>query len=850
MNKVNFEAVRYDSPGDVKPIVTNLVHTFPHWHDEIEIVFSCRGELLLETGTETSGSGRVLKEGEFVVVNSAESHAVNTLEKRKKNAGNLVLMLQLSRRFIRNLYADIDTLRFSGKGVENSRVEELRKILLHIVDKQQSSDINRLGIVHGLCGAVVAILIQSFSAAAPSAPDDKNDYKQNSDRLKRIITFINEHYAERPALETAASVACVSPFYLSHLFAKAMGMPYSQYLNYVKVNMARRDLAVTGDTITDIFTRHGFNNAKTFDKVFKAYLGCTPSEYRKSYKNEGDVAAPLPVIRLQAEDMPGNYVNFKSPVVLPGTLYREYERKNIHLMDDMPPAETIVIAVDNKQNAKPLDPYFLNMTGQARASDFLRKGVQEHYRLVQKEIGFEYVRFFGVFNDEMCIFTPDGRYDWTYIDEVFDFLLEINLKPFVVFCFMPTVLASGNAAIYYYKGNITPPSDYQRWAGLVEAFTRHCVERWTLNKVKDWYFEVWNESELPDFWTGTFDDYMKLYEASVRRVKSVSTELRVGGPSYCGFHHSAAENRLKMFLDECAARNLPVDFVSAHPYPVICSGSGGVWHETLLGPNQTKEDLIWFKETVRHSAFPDAGLSINEWNSTCRDRDLAHDTAFMAVFLLHNYLSCQNLVHALCYWAATDRFEEHGLGGREFHGGFGLLSVSGFKKPQYYAFQALKALGGEILAQGSDYIVTVSSDNEIAALFWNYPFYNEAYCNEKITQDYYDRYRIFEQKEDRRFIISINAELLADDPAADFMIEKTIFNRDHGSIFDFWLKNGAFEKLPDNQKAMFKQQCSPLEGVEARHRENGRIVLSETVPAFGFALYKIKALKPQYQNDS
>jgi AraC-like DNA-binding protein len=327
MNRVNFEAVRYDSPGDVKPIITNLVHTYLHWHDEVEIVFSCRGELLLETENGNTGIERILAEGEFVIVNSSELHAVNTMERGKKNAGNLVLMLQLSRRFMRNLYTDIDGIRFSCDGVEIRRVDELRKILLHIMDEQQSSNKNKLGIVHGLCGAAVAILTQYFGDAVfPQADDDKDYYKKNTDRFKRILTYINEHYTESPALETIAAVAYVSPFYLSRLFAQGMGMSYSQYLNYVKVNMAQRDLVTSDDSITDIFPRHGFGSAKTFDKVFKAYLGCSPSKYRKSYRASENESVLLPFIRHpQAEDRPGSYFDFKDPVVLPGTLYREYE---------------------------------------------------------------------------------------------------------------------------------------------------------------------------------------------------------------------------------------------------------------------------------------------------------------------------------------------------------------------------------------------------------------------------------------------------------------------------------------------------------------------------------------------
>ncbi|GHV66996.1 hypothetical protein AGMMS49928_03010 [Spirochaetia bacterium] len=683
-------------------------------------------------------------------------------------------------------------------------------------------------------------------------------YEASGD-VKPIITNLvntyphwhnDKHYAESPTLSAVAAAAFVSPFYLSHLFTQAMGISFSQYLNYVKVNMAQRDLAMTKDTIIEIMARHGFANAKTFNRVFKSQTGCSPSEYRKnalSGNGKNFTPPPSPL----GEKMPGNYVNFYAHTAVPKMSYREKSASITGTTEFIPREHTRNITIKKGGQTKPLDRYFLKMAGQARAGDFLRRGVQDHYRILQKEIRFEYIRFHGIFNDEMCVVADDDRYNWTYVDEVFDFLREVNLRPFIELSFMPTPLASGETTAFFYRGNVTPPKDWEKWGELVEAFARHLVDRYSAEEIKNWYFEVWNEPNIDSFWTGGFDGYMRLYQTSALRLKSVSPLLKIGGPAASSFSDHDARGFMERFLSSCAEQNIPVDFVSAHPYPAIYFEENNKLHEVFLDSGATKNDALWLHDLVQNSAYPHAEIHLDEWNSSPGDRDLVHDTAFMATFLLHNYLLCGGIVSSLCYWALSDLFEEHGLGGCEFHGGFGLLSIGGLKKPQYYAFQALKQLQDTVLAQGDDFIVTCSyttdSGTEIAeiqALCWNYVHYSEAYAVGTIDRsdapDFYDRYEIFEKKNPFEYALHIGENLFAPCPACS--VEKTVFNRDHGSIFDFWLKNGAIENISDEQRSLMRVQCIPRQNIEIHQVSGDGLVISELVEPFGFVLFKIRPL--------
>ena len=83
------------------------------------------------------------------------------------------------------------------------------------------------------------------------------------------------------------------------------------------------------------------------------------------------------------------------------------------------------------------------------AATLLRADVQEQLRRAHDEIGFKYIRFHGLLNDDMNVVIPpvvpigEPRISFFNIDRIFDFLMEIGMKPFVELSFMPEALASG-----------------------------------------------------------------------------------------------------------------------------------------------------------------------------------------------------------------------------------------------------------------------------------------------------------------------------------------------------------------------------------------------------------------------
>lgn len=442
----------------------------------------------------------------------------------------------------------------------------------------------------------------------------------------------------------------------------------------------------------------------------------------------------------------------------------------------------ININVDVDQKGEKYNPLWKKLITAGRAAEGLREDWRNQLRETQKEIGFEYIRFHGIFHDDMMIYnvSDDGTvvYNWQYLDILFDFLLEIGLRPFVELGFMPAELASGEKTIFWWKGNITPPKDYSRWSDLVYEMIRHCVNRYGLAEVLQWYFEVWNEPNC-HFWTGSQEDYFKLYKYSALAVKSIDHRLKVGGPasSFCLW--------VEDFLKYCENQSVPVDFVSTHIY--ACNWAlDNDGSEALKYPDKDKSytDMKWLYNTVKNSAFKDAEIHLTEWNSSSTPRDLVHDTAFMAPFVIHNNIRCLDLADSLGFWTFTDIFEEIAASETIFHGGFGLINALGLKKPGYYGYWFLSKLGDEKLEVSDNFIVTRRND-KIQILAWNYCHYNTEISNgNRSSLTKYDRYSAFDEK-DMVLKLNINGMI------SDYRKICYEFGREKGSVFDLWLANGA-----------------------------------------------------------
>ena len=381
--------------------------------------------------------------------------------------------------------------------------------------------------------------------------------------------------------------------------------------------------------------------------------------------------------------------------------------------------ETIVI--DAGVHATPLPHFWEHFFGSGRAILSLRESYRQDLRDVKKVTGMQYIRFHAIFHDEVGVYDEDPQgnpvLNFSYVDQIYDGLLANGVRPFVELSFMPKKLASNKDALhaFWYKQNVSPPKDYAKWDEMITQFAKHLVERYGIDEVAQWYFEVWNEPNI-DFWAGDphQSTYFELYDHTARDLKAVDPKLRVGGPS------TAQAAWADVFIKHCAENKIPVDFVSSHVYGNDKAEDVFGTHEQIPRNRMVCRAVGKVHDQIKSSAMPNLPLIWSEFNASYANEPDVTDAAYMGPWLADTIRQCDGLVNEMSYWTFSDVFEEQGVVKQPFYGGYGLLAEDGIPKPAFNAFVLLHRLGDERLAASAeDVLVTRRKDGTLAIAAWN-----------------------------------------------------------------------------------------------------------------------------------
>ncbi len=386
---------------------------------------------------------------------------------------------------------------------------------------------------------------------------------------------------------------------------------------------------------------------------------------------------------------------------------------------------------DLKGNTTPFPHFWEHTMGSDHALMALRADWQRDLKRCHDELGFKYVRFHGILDDDMGTLIMENDqlvYSFFNTDQIFDYLLSIGMHPFVELSFMPSMLSSGSDVVFKYKGCINPPGNINAWNTLISKLVTHCVDRYGIEEVSLWMFEVWNEPNLDVFWKGTQAQYFDLYLNTATTIKKVNSALRVGGPA------TAANDWIPAFLDFCKKNNAPVDFVSTHHYPTDSFGKPG--DDTITQLAESERSILQKEAGIAKTEARGKPLYYTEWSTSSNPFDVLHDQPYAASFIIKTVIEAQSLVNGYSYWTFSDIFEEKYFSSIPFHGGFGLMNIYGIPKPSYRAF--------EILHQCGDTQLTVDGKHDTVDvwLFKKDNTYNIISTNWALPRHYIDTERV------------------------------------------------------------------------------------------------------------
>lgn len=510
--------------------------------------------------------------------------------------------------------------------------------------------------------------------------------------------------------------------------------------------------------------------------------------------------------------------------------------------------------IDVSKGGEPFAHQWSVGTCAGRANEGLRASWQEQLKKAHDECGFQYVRMHGLFNDDMfvCFEQRDGRmvYNWQYIDDLYDRMLALGVRPFVELSFFPKAIAAKNSMLdMWYRANVSVDrNNFGKWHDLIRAFAQHVVDRYGIDEVAKWYFEVWNEPNLTGnggFFHGTKSDYFRLYKESATAIKSVDSRLKVGGPATSNFIADARHDGevlnyqasmfyaqdeinkqqwkgvwIEDFLRFCEQENLPVDFISTHTYPTDYALDPDTKRgkDAIRYVHSVRDDLTWLHEQIAKSKYPKAELHITEWSTSPNSRDAMHDLLPPAAYIMKVNLDCRGMANSIMYWTFTDIFEEKGGGQEIFHGGFGLLNFQGIAKPSYHAYRMLNQLGDVCIAYREPIFVSKSSaTGRVTAVAFNYP---DEYINTVPSVRNAGNYM---QASDKQLDVTLKGLR----PGATFLIETLDY--DHGNA------RAAYEQMGKPHSPSIAQTKELIRQADATLKETvkadskGRLTIKRTL---------------------
>jgi xylan 1,4-beta-xylosidase len=387
-------------------------------------------------------------------------------------------------------------------------------------------------------------------------------------------------------------------------------------------------------------------------------------------------------------------------------------------------------------------PHFWDTFGTGEMPLFLKPDnnwgqiLQQHVTDGVNNLGVKRLRQHGLFHDDIGIYHEDADgnpvYDFSKSDQIFDFFVGLGIEPIVELAPMPHDLAADpTKTVFDWNMIVSVPKDYSRWQDLVAKFVQHSVDRYGADTVNSWYFEVWNEPECctNKFWSGTLDDYFKLYDYTAAGVRSVLPTGRMGGP-VSSQPVELTKNSMagQKFLQHVTTDNYVnpgnpgvLDFFSYHMWSFLDGSINGYFTGLDLLDSFNKQDI--------DIAITEYGPTW-EFNLTDEPQEMDQGATFAVQTYSDVVQRCtkdnRRLPIAYSWWVISDIFDESMYRENDpFIGCMGLTSRQNIHKPVYNAYRFLTQMGTEQVAlnvsgaAGVGGMATRSADGGVEIILYN-----------------------------------------------------------------------------------------------------------------------------------
>lgn len=779
-----------------------------HFHQNLEIVYVLEGSVEVQIESETYN----LKKGDFLLINANKRHSLRATKEEILLASFRVNFTMLAE------YMGTNQLLFwcNTTADRSESYVQLKKVLDRMLNRFYDKEKEGAIYLNSIYYEAIYLLVAYFMIKADDARMKENFTPDNS-RIFEIQNYVQANYQKQLSLNDLAKKLYLSNAYLSKYIKKHFGLSFLEYVNNVRLFHAVDELVYSEKKITRIALDNGFPTTAAFNKAFKEIYNMTPSAYRSTVHKE-DEKNETAEVQKELDKRVKEYLTGKEPAE------DNTATRNMNLF---------VVDANKTSKWKKTWDKIINM---GNIDSLLNYDVQSQLLIMQKEIGFSYVRIYNIFMQDMYYenISGDNKYNFSRIDRGLDFLVEHNLKPYIELSFKPTDVNYTINSSVGDRYNEIIFHDRESYVEVMQAFSSHIANRYGVNEIESWYFELWKDDRLNMLDAKGW--YFDCFEIGYHALKKISSKIKVGG---AGFALGYDRYQYSILIQNWKTRNVRPDFISVYSYSYLLLQQDGVYFgKRSLDNSFVKNQLELFKDVLKAEDFMPDELHITEWNFTISNRNCINDSCAQGAYIVKTCIESIGEADMMGYWHGSDLHTEYYDSGAVLYGDNGLLTRDGIKKPSFYAFHFLKFLKKGLLGKTENALLTTDGRGVYTIACHNCKKFNYRYtmkAEKDIRVDDIDS--LYEDTDSIHLKFQINNV-----ENGNYVMRVFYVNEDNGSIQNIWKDMDYIGNLSKGEVEYMKRSANPK--VDMR-----RITVEDNVLRIETKLkaHEIKVLDIHYQ---
>ena len=755
-------------------------------NEEPVILFQLSGY----SAIQLNESVRQLKEDSYLVINAKEPYRLRV------SSEGVVFQLSL---FMREAMEGFPVKRWKiNCSSEDPDAESVRELLVQIcgcyfAEKDASTEEAKHAAGVFLLRSTYYQLLHCIAENhLIFTQERKEKTDRDEDRMQYIRMYISENYNREIGLAEIAEKLYCTPSYLSKYIKRKFGQNFKDLLIRERLAHCMPDIENSEKTFLKIAMDHGFPGIVAFNRAFRETYQMLPSQYRKQYRTE----------RQNRNELTESAEQKLKKLMETGRKPEETDKKPEKLSLDL-------------ENTSPLIKNACRMINAGAAKDLLRADMQRHMKYLHETLGFTYVRFWDIYAPEMYLFDQEQReYNFSKLDSIIDFLEENQMHPYMELGFKPNELLRdvGNYLVSQKSRGMF--QTLEAYGEFLDQMIRHFVNRYGLETVEQWYFEVW---KIPQ---DGVEEYLHIFTTVKKCMRRIAGGCRVGG---AGLNRNQGQTLREMLAAWSRCEQKP-DFLSLYSYPYRHDrlDSQEMQDQKMLLPTGVPEyevysrdpDYLYHYLEEANAALQEYGMSavelhVSEWNFTVSNRNFMNDSIFKGAYVVKNLMDNIQCCAVIGYWFGSDLFSEYYDTKALLTGGGGLLSKDGICKPAFYGMMFMKRLEHLLIGKSKHAIVTTNGHDSYSVVCHHCQNPKIGYYMKAQSDISVEEMKEYFSEKTLKVQLAVHGV-----KNGTYLIKRRVISAQYGSVLDEWQRMGLTDALSSHDIAYLKQICVPRISME------------------------------------